>query len=180
MIDIFSKLLTPAKIAKINEVANRLSINPLWLMAVMYFETAKTFSTTIKNQIGSVGLIQFTKDGKGKDFKTIGRKRYLLRDIASMNFFEQMDLVYLYIKENSKGKKLNSFLDVYLTVFFPNAVGQSDSYIIQSKDLKASKIAEQNPIFDKNKDKQITKSEIGLFFSNYFGKDNYNIIKKKI
>jgi hypothetical protein len=47
---------------KVIEVAKNLGVDPNWLMTVMALETAETFSPSIDNGIGYVGLIQFGKD----------------------------------------------------------------------------------------------------------------------
>lgn len=161
LIPLFTKLLTSDRQSKIIEVSNQLKINPNWLSAVIYFETGRTFNPKAKNQIGSVGLIQFTRDKAGVEYKTIGGVKYPLSEIYKMSFNEQMDLVYQYLKP-FKGK-MNSFLDVYLAVFFPNAMNQSDDYVFQTKGLSASLIAKQNPAFDTNKDGQIKRKEVTDF-----------------
>lgn len=166
----FTKLLSVDKINKVIEVCNKLKINPNWLLAVMYFETARTFSTTKKNLIGSVGLIQFTRDKSGVNYKTIAGKKYLLSDIEKMSFNQQMDLVYLYYKSVLNGKQIKSFIDTYLVTFFPVAIGKSNSFVLSTSNLSASLIAKQNPIFDKNKDSQVTKSEIIGFYDSYYKK----------
>jgi hypothetical protein len=180
----FLQKLTPQEILKVVEVSAKLEINPNWLLAVIYFETAKSFSPSKTNTIGSVGLIQFTKDKAGVAYKTINGKQYNLSDIGKMDFTQQMDLVHEYFKEvrRTSGKSLKSFIDVYLAVFFPLALNQSPSFILQTKSLTSSLIAKQNPIFDRNKDGQITKSEIENFFKDYFIKNGFdfeNEINKK-
>lgn len=175
----FQKYLTESKQLKVIEVAAELGINPNWLLAVIYFETAKTFSPSKTNSIGSVGLIQFTRDKSGVAYKTINGKKHVLTDIAKMSFESQMDLVLEYFKEvkRTSGKSLNSFMDVYFAVFFPKALNQSSTYILQTLGLTASLIAKQNPIFDSNKDAKITKSEIENFFSGYFSKNGFDFDK---
>lgn len=172
----FQKSLSESNQLKVIEVAANLGINPNWLLAVIYFETAKSFSPSKTNSIGSVGLIQFTRDKSGVGYKTINGKKYALTDIGKMDFNMQMDLVSEYFKEVKKttGKSLNSFMDVYFAVFFPRALNQSSTYILQTSGLTASLIAKQNPVFDTNKDGKITKSEIEAFFSGYFTKNGFD------
>jgi hypothetical protein len=175
ILKIFSDKLTSSKIAKVIQVATDLKINPNWLLGVMYFETAKTLSPSKTNGIGSVGLIQFTRDVAGYQSKIINGKKYFLADIGKMTFEVQMDLVHEYYKEHYKRLKvdtLNSFIDVYLITFFPLAVGKPDTFVFQTKRLKASKIASQNPIFDKNKDNIITKIEVVNHFAGWY-KENF-------
>jgi hypothetical protein len=42
-----------------------------WLMATIYFETARTMSPSITNKIGFIGLIQFTVTKQRVNYKTI-------------------------------------------------------------------------------------------------------------
>jgi hypothetical protein len=165
---LFSDKLTPAEIKKVQQVCKNLNIQANWLLAVMYFESARTLSPSILNNIGSVGLIQFTRDKAGLNYKTISGKRYLLSDLAKMTFIQQMDVVELYYKEvyrMMKVSKLNSFIDVYLVTFFPVALNKPNDYVLETKYLTRSKIASQNPLFDRNKDGKITKSEIVSYFA---------------
>lgn len=168
----FSQKLTTSQLNKVIEVCNKLGFNPNWLLAVMYFETGRTFSPSVRNQIGSVGLIQFTRDKKGVEYKTINGKRYMLSDLAKMTFEQQMNVVYEYYKPYVS--KVKSFLDTYLVTFFPAALGKSDSYVFQTSGLSASLIAKQNPAFDKNKDAQITKSEVLAYFKSLYEKQGFN------
>ena len=172
----FQAKLTESEQLKVIEVSSELRINPNWLLGVIYFETAKTFSPSKTNSIGSVGLIQFTRDKAGVAYKTINGKKYLLAEIAKMSFIQQMDLVHEYFKETKKntGKSLDSFMDVYFAVFFPKALNASSSYVLQTSGLSASLIAKQNPIFDTNKDSKIMKSEIEGYFSSYFNKNGFD------
>jgi hypothetical protein len=176
-VSLFSANLTIEEIQKCIDVSKRLKINHLWLMATIYFETSRTMSPSITNKIGSVGLIQFTRDKAGVEYKTIGGSKYNLTDIKKLSFLDQMDLVELYYFPFTG--KMKSFLDVYLVTFFPSALGKSDSYVLETKKLSRSLIASQNPIFDKNKDKKITLSEIKTFFSGFYGKQNFDLISSK-
>lgn len=164
----FNELLSSDKIAKVVEVAKELGANPNWLLAVMYFETAYTFNPSKTNSIGSVGLIQFTRDKKGVNYKTIGGAKFLLSDIAKMSFNEQMDLVKAYYKEALGKRKLTSFIDTYLVTFFPAALGKPDNFVLETSGLSASLIATQNPIFDRNKDGKITKAEVTEYFKKVY------------
>lgn len=50
--------------------------------------------------------------------------------------------------------------DLYLSIFFPAAVGKDDNYTLEAKNLSASKVATANPLFDLNKDKIIQRYEV--------------------
>lgn len=72
--------------------------------------------------------------------------------LLSMNNIQQLDYVLAYLRPY-KGK-MNNFVDVYLAVFYPTAIGDYN-YIIK-KDI----IAKQNKIFDINNDLDISVKEI--------------------
>lgn len=168
---IFSDKLTVVEVQKVIDVCARLNINPNWLLAVMYFETARTLSPSKTNSIGSVGLIQFTRDKKGVEYKTINGVQYSLASLGQMSFVQQMDVVEVYLKQviKSVGKSLMSFDDTYFAVFFPNAIGKAENYIFQTSGLSASLIATQNPAFDTDKNNQIVKSEVTAYFRKLYG-----------
>jgi hypothetical protein len=145
-------------IAKVKEISEKLKIDPNWLMAIMNFESARTFSPSEKNQIGCVGLIQFCPDAKGLKYKTIRGKRYTLDQISKMTAVEQLDLVYEYLKQYTG--KINSYIDTYFAIFFPLAIGKPDDWIIQGGGLTAQKIYDQNPAFRKVKDGKLRVWEV--------------------
>lgn len=168
IVPLFQSKLSQSQIDKATQVATALKIDVNWLLAVFYFESGRTFNTAVTNSIGSVGLIQFTRDKAGVNYKTIAGKRYPLDDIKKMSWNDQLDLVLAYYKEAIGSKVISSFEDLYLATFFPAAVGKTDSYVLQTKSLSASLIAKQNPAFDTNKDRQITKGEVQQYFKKLY------------
>lgn len=164
---VYANKISTTDLLKVVDVCDKLNIHPNWLMAVMNFETGGTLSPATKNGIGSVGLIQFTRDKAGVEYKTINGVRYMLSDLAKMSFSKQMDVVYEYFKP-FKGK-IKSFLDLYLVTFFPIALGKSNDFVFQTSGLSASLIARQNPVFDTNKDSKITKGEVLEFWVKKLG-----------
>lgn len=147
-----------AFVTKVKQVCSRLGINPNWLMAIMYFESAGSFSPSITNSIGATGLIQFMPNTA----IGLGTTTAALRNLTAV---QQLDWVEKYYKTNFKYLKIKateSYVDTYLVTFFPAAVGKPLDYVIQTKSISASKIASQNPIFDINKDQKITISEVQL------------------
>lgn len=145
-----------AFVAKIKQVAARLAIDPNWLMAIIYFESARSFSPSITNSIGATGLIQFmpsTAIG-------LGTTTAALRQMSAV---QQLDWVEKYYKQQYKYLKItaaSSYVDTYLITFFPAAVNKGLDFVIQTKNLSAALIARQNPIFDTNKDGKLTVREI--------------------
>jgi hypothetical protein len=144
-------------IKKIKEISGKLQIDPNWLMAIMYFESARSFSPSKGNNIGCYGLIQFCPD-KGKNYKTVNGKQYPMSDIKKMDYSEQLDLVYQYYKAYTG--KLKNYTDTYFVTFFPLAIGKPDDWVIQGGGLTASQIYNSNPAFHQVKDGKIRVWEV--------------------
>ncbi|MCP4355994.1 MAG: hypothetical protein GY793_10275 [Proteobacteria bacterium] len=106
--------LTSGKIENIKEVANKLQIPWKWLKNLIAFETAGTFSPTVKNPRSSArGLIQFMDStARGMGYKSS-------LDLVTKNPTFETQLkgpVYNYLK------KFGSFIsdaDFYMSVFYP-------------------------------------------------------------
>ncbi|MCA9070407.1 MAG: transglycosylase SLT domain-containing protein, partial [Planctomycetaceae bacterium] len=142
---------------KVFEIADRLKIPPDYLMTVMAIETSKnvngkmvpTFDPSIKNPGSSaVGLIQFMK-ATAKDLGTTTEK------LAKMSAVDQLDYVEKYLKPYVG--KMKSVEDVYLAVFYPNAIGKKDGYEFPQS------IYQPNKGLDKDKNGKLTKGEIANF-----------------
>lgn len=163
----YQEKLTTSKQLAVLEVSQKLGINPSWLMLAMYFETAGSLSPAKRNFIGSTGLIQFTRDSAGDNFKWVGGKKYTFDALALMSFEDQLrGPVYEYFKPYAG--KMKTFNDVYLTIFFPLAVGKPENFVLQTSHLSASLIAKQNTVFDRDKNSSITKSEITDYFKSRY------------
>ena len=106
----------------------------------------------------AVGLIQWMPF-TAKHLNTSTEKLY------SMTVIEQLEYVKLYLERINPSKKFDSFTDLYLAVLYPYAINKADSYILGShlgeRSIKIT--ADQNSGIDKNKDGQISKSEVCSF-----------------
>ena len=139
-----------AFIAKVKDISQKIRIDPNWLMVVMNFESGLNHQA-VNPKSNATGLIQFmpaTATGLGTSVAAL----------KAMTNVQQLDWVQKYFQRYIG--KMNSFIDVYLTVFFPAAVGKPDDWVLQTSSLSAAKIAQQNPVFDTNKDGKITVGEI--------------------
>lgn len=149
---------------KVIEISQKLGIDPNWLMIVMKSESeidskAQNNKHKITSKITGLkepatGLIQFTGD-TARGLKTT------IDDLYKMSNLDQLDYVYKYYKRFAF--KINSVYDLYLVTFFPIAVGKPDDWVFKSSDISKSKIAEQNPAMDYNKDGQVTIAEFKRF-----------------
>ncbi len=139
-------------VASVIDYSASLGIDPNWLMAVMYFETAGTFSASIRNPYSNAtGLIQFMPS------TAIGLDT-TIDELALMSAEEQLYYVHLYYYPYRH--KIKSYVDLYLATFFPAAMGKDESYILQTRNISASAIADVNSVFDLNNDRQISVGEI--------------------
>jgi hypothetical protein len=140
-----------AFVEKVKKISANLGIDPNWLMAIMYFESAGTFSPSITNSIGATGLIQFIPSTA----KGLGTSTSALRNMSAV---EQLDYVEKYLK-TYKGRYKN-YIDVYFAVFFPLAIGKPDDWVIQSSGISAKQVYDNNPAFRVEKDGKIRVWEV--------------------
>lgn len=130
--------------AKVVNICDQLQIKPNWLMFVMWFES-KLNPQAVNPISGATGLIQFMPStARGLGTTTAALKR--------MRNVQQLDFVLYYLRPY-KGR-MKTWVDVYLAVFYPRAMG-NPNFVIAS-DI----VARQNKIFDLNKDLDISVKEI--------------------
>lgn len=136
--------------SEVKRYSKALGINPDWLMAVMEIESGCN-PHAVNSVSGATGLIQFMP----ATAQSLGTTTAALKSLTGE---QQLYYVYKYLKPYAG--RIRSLTDLYLAVFFPAAIGQPDNYVLQTSKLSASKIAAQNPAYDLNKDKMITKAEV--------------------
>lgn len=142
---------------KVRDVAKALGINPNWMMLIMNFESAGTFSTSVVNPAGgATGLIQFMP-ATAIDLGTTTAA------LARMSFVEQMDWVLKYYRRTGVISRVRNATDLYLATFFPRAVGKPRNYVLETDTLSAELIARNNPAFDPQKTGKITVGQIEDF-----------------
>ncbi len=139
-----------AFIAKLNDVADKLSIPPSWLTAVMNFESNLN-SKAVNTSTGATGLIQFMP-ATAIALGTTTEQLYNMSNVA------QLDYVYKYYQPYKS--KLVSVQDLYLATFFPAALTKADSYVLRTDTIAADTIARQNPIFDSVKKGYVTVGDV--------------------
>ena len=143
----------------VNDVCSSVIIRPEWLMITMAIETVKTFDPAIQNPYTqATGLIQFMPD-TARDLGTT------IEELKKLRNYEQLYYVKKYLTPY-RGR-MKSYEDVYLTVFYPAAVGKPDSYPLGLSDEMRRRIAKVNAAYDVNKDNVIQKYEIRSVISKY-------------
>ena len=130
-------------------VAGRLKMDPNHLMAIMAFETGRSFDPTVTNRAGSgaTGLIQFmpaTARGLGTTTTAL----------AAMNAVDQLDYVERYLAPYAG--KMDDLPSAYMAVLYPRAVDKEPDYVLFRKGSKAYKL---NRGLDVNGNGQVTKAE---------------------
>lgn len=135
--------------ARVIEMADRLLVDPNTLMAVMAFETDRSFSPSKKSYAGNgaTGLIQFTSS-TAKDLGTT------TAELAKMDAVEQLDWVEKYFRRYAG--KMSDLPSVYMAVLYPKAIAQPLSYVLFASPGKAYKL---NIGLDTNDDGKVTKAE---------------------
>lgn len=95
------------------------------LLNTIMVETGGTFSPAVANRAGSgaVGLIQFTRD-------TARALNTSTTALQGMDFLQQLHYVDSYLFTAKNRDRVREALDVYLLIFYPNAVGQDDNFVI--------------------------------------------------
>ena len=139
-----------AFIAKVISISQKLGIEPEWLMQVFVNESGVNHQA-VNPITNATGLIQFMPNTAISLGTTVAA-------LKAMTNVQQLDYVYKYLAPYTG--KMQSYIDVYFTVFFPLAIGKPDDWVFQTSALTASKIATQNPVFDLNKDGKLTVAEV--------------------
>jgi hypothetical protein len=129
---------------KVNNICTELRIEANWLMFVMWFES-RLNPQAVNPISGATGLIQFMPSTA----RSLGTTTDVLKHMSNV---QQLDYVLAYLRPY-KGR-MKTWVDVYLAVFYPKAMGKPN-FVITS-DI----VAKQNKIFDLNKDLDISVKEI--------------------
>lgn len=131
--DIQDGLYTAEFALKVRDIAAGLGFNPLHVMAIMRFESAR-FDPSIRNpSSGATGLIQFTS--------STARELGTTTDyLAAMSQLEQLDFVKKYFelqKSRYTSFRSHNFGDVAMAVFYPQGIGKSDDTVLFSEGSQA-------------------------------------------
>ncbi|WP_394690144.1 transglycosylase SLT domain-containing protein [Hoeflea sp.] len=134
---------------KVITIAGRLKMEPDHLMAIMAFETGRSFDPAVTNHAGSgaTGLIQFMpRTAQGLGTSTAALKR--------MSAIDQLDYVERYLKPYAG--RMGDLQSAYMAVLYPRAIGKPSDHVLFRKGSVAYKL---NRGLDRNGDGSITKAE---------------------
>ncbi|MEM5473582.1 transglycosylase SLT domain-containing protein [Hoeflea sp. AS60] len=131
------------------EIAHRLEMDPNHLMAIMAFETGRSFDPSETNRAGSgaTGLIQFMP-ATARDLGTTTAA------LATMSAVDQLDYVERYL--NPYKGKMADLESAYMAVLYPRGVDKEPGYVLFRKGSKAYKL---NRGLDTNGNGYVTKTE---------------------
>lgn len=140
---------------RVEEISYLLGIDPNWLMFVMDLESGLN-PRAVNASTSATGLIQFlpsTAFGLGTS----------TQQLLNMSNVQQLDYVYKYLNDLTFPKNYlirKSYVDLYLGVFYPAAIGQADGYMFPAN------VVRYNPIFDQYpKDGMLTVGEMRQYMA---------------
>ncbi len=149
---------------KVQAISDRQGIKADWLMIVMAFETGRKFNTGSHGN-GAYGLIGFRS-------ATAAELGTSVTALAKMSALVQLDYVEKYLVRWNVKSKVNSFTDLYITIFTPAYVTQADSFRIGDASGSTTQKAIYNAnraAFDKTNKGYFTKGDIGKTVANWAG-----------
>ena len=137
--------------ARVFAMCERVALNPDFIMACMAWESAETFSPSIRNAAGSgaTGLIQFMP----ATARALGTST---SQLAKMTAVEQLDFVESYFRPY-RGR-LTTLSDHYMAILWPAAIGRAESAALWDSKSRPTTYR-QNAGLDGNRDGVITKGE---------------------
>lgn len=146
--------VTPAFVAEVEAMAQRLDTQPEYLMAVMSFETGGSFSPSVRNDLsGATGLIQFIPStARGLGTSTT--------ELARMTPVEQLSVVEQYFEQYPG--RLGTLEGVYTSVLSGRATPNPNDTLVTPSGrafVQGNIEYTQNAGLDFNRDGRITSGE---------------------
>lgn len=131
--------------------SEKLPIEPDWFMFLAYAIESGLNPYAI-NPYGCFSWIQFCPDIPNGGYKTINGKHYFFSELKKWTPLQLLNLSFDYLEEQQdQHGRFESYHDLYFSILYPAAIGKPDNYVLNTK---------SNPIFDINKDTQITVGEV--------------------
>lgn len=117
----------PAFERKVKRICRTLDIPAEWLMAVMFLESRFDASAVNAKGSGATGLLQWTP----QEAQALGITSEKLRNTPPN---EQLDYALSFLKNiKTKYKSYENLTDLYLAVFYPDALGEDYCYTLYKK-----------------------------------------------
>jgi len=123
-----------ADVSKLLSITKKYGIPLEWVANLINHESAGTWNPSIRNSIGATGLIQFMTNISGKRMtyaKADGSEPVDTDALRSMSFSKHLDYVDGFLSRgtkkrlnNGKVKKEYTQTDIFMTIFYPAAVGK--------------------------------------------------------
>lgn len=134
---------------KVIAIAARLEMDPNHLMAIMAFETGRSFDPSETNRAGSgaTGLIQFMP----ATARALGTSTAAL---SRMSAIDQLDFVEAYLAPYAG--QMKDLASAYMAVLYPRAIDKASGHVLFRKGSKAYKL---NRGLDADGNGQVTKAE---------------------
>lgn len=137
-----------AFLSEVGRVSESIGMPEEWLLRAIEFETAGSWSPSVKAPTSSAtGLIQFL-EGTAKGLGTT------TTELAGMSRADQMRFVEKYLAPY-KGR-IKNFGDLYMAIHYPAGVGKADSFVLYKEGSDEYKA---NKSLDVNKDGTVTRGE---------------------
>ena len=147
-----------AFVDRVHQIAQRIGARPEWLFAVMHNESGMRPDAVNPNG-GATGLIQFMP----ATARGLGTSTQALRGMSAL---QQLDYVERYYAPFAG--RIRSGADLYLATFYPAAMGRGDDWVLGSQNGTAGTVARANPIFDLDRNQQITAGEFRRYYNQRF------------
>jgi hypothetical protein len=155
--------------AKVRAIANRIMVDPNWIMAVMYKESK--LNPKAKNPNGTaIGLIQFL-ESTAKWLGTSTAALYQMTATQQLQYVEKYLLHYF----NKKGP-FRDYYDLYFSVLDSSLIGKPDDYLWAAQ---GSKTYEWNKGLDLDKNGRVSVGEIKAWFLRQLPSSFANQLQKK-
>lgn len=146
-------LKEPGFINALNKAASELGVNPRHLIAIMKQESGLD-PQAVNRSSNATGLIQFMP----KTAKSLGTS---VGELHRMTAVQQLPWVVKYFKANGirAGMDLG---DLYMAVFYPAAVGKSNTYVLGRSGARgfSGAVYRQNKGLDADRDGSITVADV--------------------
>jgi hypothetical protein len=141
--------------SEVVKMADRLHVEPDWLMICMRFETAGTFRANTRNRYsGAIGLIQFIPTTARRLGTSPGK-------LSALTSTQQLYYVEKYFQPYAG--QMHDVYDCYLVIFAPAFLGSPNKQVLYRADSPTTLGRQRyrwNKVLDSNRDGVITVRDV--------------------